>query len=154
VSGHMRSSPSAASRSALQRTPSLEACVAAADRWVRAQVVLLQLSGSRSQTCWYLHLPLWRCLETVQEPFSYPVRRFLHAQDWCRHHRCQRRGTRPVNGHHHRGWPSDLFSFLLGLELGGNPVDTCLYPWLTVRPVGCTPVTLYSTLYKLLCSCQ
>ncbi len=26
----------------------------------------------------------------------------------------------------------------------GSPVDTCLHPWLTVKPVGLTPVTLYS----------
>ncbi len=26
----------------------------------------------------------------------------------------------------------------------GSPVDTRLHPWLTVKPVGCTPVTLYS----------
>ncbi len=36
-------------------------------------------------------------------------------------------------------------------------MDTCLHPWSTVRPVGCTPITLYSTscIYsKLLCNCQ
>jgi hypothetical protein len=107
--------------------------------------VLLQPSGSRFQTCWFLHLPLRRRHETVPEPFSYQARRFLHARDWRRHHRCHRRGTRPVNGHRHRGWTSDLFSSRPRPELRGSPVDTCVVrtPLATVRPVGCTPPTLY-----------
>jgi hypothetical protein len=76
----MRSSPSAASGPAQQRLPSLAACVAAADCRVRAQAALLQPSGSSFQTCWFLCLPLRRRCKTVPEPFSYPVRRFLHAQ--------------------------------------------------------------------------
>ncbi len=73
----MRSSPSATSRPAWPRTPSPAAHVAAADCWVPAQAVLSQPSGSRFQTCWFLHLPLQRRHEMVPEPFSYPVRRFL-----------------------------------------------------------------------------
>jgi hypothetical protein len=134
-----RWSPSAASRLARPRTPRLAARVAAADRQVRTQAVLPQPSGSRFQTHWSLHLLLpWHCHETVPEPFSYPARRFLHARDRRRHHRCHRHGTRPVNGHRHRGWISDLFSQLRP-ELGGSPVDTCLHPWSAVRPAGCTP---------------
>ncbi len=98
-----RSSPSAASRSARQRTLSLAARVTAADRRVRAQAALPQPSGSRFQTRWSLRLLLRRCHEMVPEPFSYPARRFLHAQDLRHLHSLQRRGTRPVNGHHHRG---------------------------------------------------
>jgi hypothetical protein len=125
----MRWSPSAASRLARPRTPRLAALVAAADHRVHTQAVLLQLSGSHFQTCWFLHLLFWRCHETVPEPFSYPARRFLQAWDWRCHDRCHRRGTRPVNGHRHRGWTSDLFSSQLRPELGGSPVDTCLHPW-------------------------
>jgi hypothetical protein len=98
-----RSSPSAASRLARLWTPRLAARVAAADRRVHTQAVLPQPSGSRFQTRWFLHLPLRRCHETVPEPFSYPARRFLHARDRRRLHRCHRRSTRPVNGHRHRG---------------------------------------------------
>ncbi len=99
----MRSSPSAASRLARPGTPRLAARVAAADHRVRTQAVLPQPSGSRFQTRWFLHLPL-RCRhETVPEPFSYPARRFLHARDRRCLHRCHRGGTRPVNGHRHRG---------------------------------------------------
>ncbi len=116
-------------RLAWPQTPCLAARVAAADRRVRTQAVLLQPSGSRFPTHWFLHLLFRRRHETVPEPFSYPGRRFLHARDRQRHHRCHRRGTRPVNGHHHRGWTSDLFSSQPRPELGGNPVDTCLHPW-------------------------
>jgi transposase InsO family protein len=124
-----RSSPSVASRPARPRTPCLAVRVAMADRRVRAQVVLPQPRGSRFQTRWFLHLPLQRRHKTVPEPFSYPARRFLHARDWRRHHRCHKRSTRPVNGHRHRGWTSDLFSSRPRPELGGSPVDTCLHPW-------------------------
>jgi hypothetical protein len=124
-----RSSPSAASRLARPRTPRLAARVAAADRWVRTRAVLPQPSGSHFQTCWFLHLPLRRCHQIVPEPFSYPARRFLHTRDRWRHHRCHKRGTRPVNGHRHRGWTSDLFSSRPRPELGGSPVDTCAHPW-------------------------
>jgi hypothetical protein len=144
-SGHgARSSPSAASRPAQQRTPSLAARITAADCRVRTQAVLPQPNRSRFQTRWYLHLPIWRRLERVPEPFSYPAKRFLHARDWRRHHRLYRSGTHPVNGHRHRGLTSDLFSCQPRPELGGNPVDTCLHPWLKVKPDGCTPVNLYS----------
>ncbi len=106
-----RSSLSAASRLARPQTPCLAARVTAADCRVRTQAILLQPSRSRFQTRWSLHLPLRRHLETVPEPFSYPARRFLQARDRRRLHRCHRRGTRPINRHHHRGYTSDLFSF-------------------------------------------
>jgi hypothetical protein len=98
-----RSSPSAASRLARPRTPRLAARVTSADRWVRTQAVLPQPSGSLFQTHWFLHLPFQRRHEMVPEPFSYPARRFLHAWDRRRLHRCHRRGTCPVNRHHQRG---------------------------------------------------
>ncbi len=56
----------------------------------------------------------------VPEPFSYLARRFLLAREMRRHHRCHRRGTRPVNRHCHRGWTSDLFSSQPRPELGGS----------------------------------
>ncbi len=90
-----RSSPSPASRPARLRTPSLAACVAAADRRVRAQAALPQPSGSHFHTCWSLHLLLWRSHETVPEPFSYPASKFLHTQDQdqpCLH----KRSTHPT----------------------------------------------------------
>jgi hypothetical protein len=124
-----RLSLSAASRLAQPRTPRLAARVTAADRRFRTQAILLQPSRSRFQTRWFLHLLLQCHHETVPEPFSYPARRFLHARGRWRHHRCHRRGTRPVNGHHHRGWTSDRLSCRPRLELGGSPVDTCLHPW-------------------------
>jgi hypothetical protein len=82
-SGHVTStSPSAASRLAQPRTTRLAAHLAAADRQVHAQPVLPQPSGSHFQTRWFLHLPLLRRRhEMVLEPFSYPVRRFLHARE-------------------------------------------------------------------------
>jgi hypothetical protein len=99
-SGHgTRSSMSAPSSPVWPRTPSLAACVAAADHRVCAQAVLPQPSRSRFQTRWFLHLPLRRHLETVLEPFSYQARRFLHARDRWHHHRFHRSGTHPVNGH-------------------------------------------------------
>jgi transposase InsO family protein len=99
-----RWSPSVALRPAWPRTPRLAVRVATADRRARALAVSLQPSGSRSQTHWSLHLlHLWRRHETVPEPFSYLARRFLHARDRRRLHRCHRRGTRPVNGHRQRG---------------------------------------------------
>jgi hypothetical protein len=132
-------------RYARQHTPSLAARITAADRRVCTRAVLPQPSGSCFQTCWYLHIPLRRSLKTVLEPFSFLARRFLHVQDWRRHHRCHRRGNRPVNGHSDRGWTSDLFSFQPRPELGGSPADICLHPWSMFRPVRCTPVTLYNT---------
>jgi hypothetical protein len=90
----MRWLPSAASRLARPRTPRLAACIAAADRRVRAQAVLPQPSRSRFQTRCFLHPPLLRRHHaTVLEPFSYPVRRFLHAQDRQHLHSLHRRGT-------------------------------------------------------------
>jgi hypothetical protein len=123
-----RSLPSAASRFVRPRMPRLAARVAAAGRRVRTQAALPPPSGSRFQTRWFLHLPARRRHETVPEPFSYLARRFLHARDQRRLHRCHRRGTRPVNGHRLRGWTSDLFSFQPRPELGGSPVDTCQHP--------------------------
>jgi hypothetical protein len=107
---------------------------------------------------WFLHRPLWRRHVTVLEPFSYLMRRFLHARDQRRLHRCHRRGTCPVNGHRHGGWTSDLFSSQPRPELRRSPVDTCLHPWSAVRHAGCTPAPLDSTctvpVYKLLCNCK
>jgi hypothetical protein len=145
-----RLSPSAASRHAWLRTPRLAARVAAADLWVRTQVVLPQLSRSRFQTSRFLHRLLQRCHETVPELFSYPTRRFLHAWDWQRHHRCHRHGTHHVKGH--RGTATEVglgpltsFPPSQGQSLG-EPCGHLPTPPM-VRPVGCTPITLY-------CKCQ
>jgi hypothetical protein len=120
---------SAASRLAQPRASRLAARVAAVDRRARAQAVWPQPSGSRSQTRWSLHLPLHRRRHaTVPEPFSYPVRRFLHTRDRRRLHSLHRRGTRLVNGHRPRGWTSDLFSSQPRPELGGSPVERWLHP--------------------------
>jgi hypothetical protein len=143
-----KSSPSAASRLARPRTPRLAARVAAADRRVCTQAVLPQPSGSRFQTRCFLHLPLRRCQETVLEPFSYPSRRFLG------HHMCHKRGTRPVNGHRHRGWTTDLFSSRPRPELGGSPVDTCVHPWRRSDQLGVLHQPCTAFVYKLLCNCQ
>ncbi len=98
----MRWLPSAALR--LPRTPRLAARVAEADRRARAQAALPQPSGSCSRTRWSLHLLLLRRRHvSVPEPFSYPARRFLHAQDRRRLHSLHRRGTHLVNGHRPRG---------------------------------------------------
>ncbi len=92
--GHgMRSSPSATLRPARQRMPRLAARIAATDPWVHTQAVLPPPSGSCLQTRWFLRLPPWRCHKTVPEPFSYPTRRFFHAQDRLRLHSLHRRGT-------------------------------------------------------------
>ncbi len=147
----MRWLPSAALRLARPRMPRLAARVATADRRACAQAVLPQPSGSRSQTRCSLHLLLLRRHhETVPEPFSYPARRFLHAQDRQCHHRCHRRGTCPVNGHRHRGWTSDLFSSQPRPELGGSPVDTCLHPYWPSNQLGCTHHPCTVPVYKLL----
>jgi hypothetical protein len=75
-----------------------------ADRRARVQVVLLQPSGSRFQTRWFLHFLLLRHHhETVLEPFSYLARRFLHAWDRWHLYTLHRPGNRPVNWHHPRG---------------------------------------------------
>ncbi len=145
---HAWLSPSAASRLARLRTPRL------ADRQVHTQAVLPQPSGSCFQTRWFLHLPL-RCRhKTVPETFSYPARRFLHARDQRRHHRCHRRGTRLVNGHRHRGWTSDLFSSRPRPELGGSPVDTCVHPWRRSDQLGVLHQPCTASVYKLLCNSQ
>ncbi len=149
-----RSSPSAASRLAQPRTPRLAACVAAADRRVLTQAVLPQPSGSRFQTRWFLHLPLRRLYSLVPEPFSYPARRFLHARERRRHHRCHRHNTCPVNGHRHRGWTSDLFFSQPRPELGGSPVDTCVHPWRQSDQLGVLHQPCTASVYKLLCICQ
>jgi hypothetical protein len=141
--GHKtRSLPSAASRPARQWTPSLAARDAVADRRVGAQAALLQPSRSCFLTCWFLHLPLWRCHKTVPELFSYPARRFLHTRDRRRLHR---HSTCPVNRHHQRGWTSDLSSFQQRPEVGGEPCGELPTPLVTVKPVRHTLATLYST---------
>jgi hypothetical protein len=89
--------------------PRLAARVAAADCRARAQAVLPQPSGSRSQTRCSLHLlVLQRRHVTVPEPFSYPARRFLYARDRRLLHSLHRHGTHLINGHRPRGWTSDL----------------------------------------------
>jgi hypothetical protein len=103
--------PSAALRLARPRTPRLAARIATVDRRVRAQAVLPQPSGSRSQTHWSLHLLLLlRCHVTVPEPFSFPARWFLHTWELRCLHSLHRHGTCLVNRHRPRGWTSDLFS--------------------------------------------
>ncbi len=62
-------------------------------------------------------------------PFSYPVRRFLHAWDRRHLHSLHKRCTHPVSGHCPSGWTSDLLSSQLRPELGGSPVESCLRPW-------------------------
>jgi hypothetical protein len=115
-----RWSLSATLRLARPRTPCLAACVATADRRVHAQAFLPQLTGSRFQTRWFLHLPLLRRHHAmVLELFSYPARRYLHARDRRRLHSLHRRGTRFVKGHRTRDWTSDLFSSQLGQSSGG-----------------------------------
>ncbi len=125
-----RWSPSATLRLAQPQTPRLAARVASADCQVCTLVVLPQPNRSRSQTRWYLHLPLLRrSHETVPELFSYPARRFWHARDWWHLHSLHRHGTRLVNRHRPRGWTSDLFSSQPRPELGGRPVESWLHPW-------------------------
>ncbi len=119
---------------------------ATADRQAHAQAVLPQPSGSRFQTHWFLHLLLlWRHHKTILEPFSYPVRRFLHAREWRRLHRLHRPGTRPV-----RGWTSDLFSFQPRPELGGSPVESWLRPWWPSNQLGVLHHLCTVPVYKLL----
>jgi hypothetical protein len=126
----MRWSPLAALRLAWPWMPRLAACVATADSRARAPAVLPQPSGSHFPTPWFLCLLLHRrCHAMVSELFSYPARRFLHAQDQRRLHSLHRRSTCPVSGHSPRGWTSDLFSPQLRPELGGSPVKSCQRPW-------------------------
>ncbi len=125
--------------------PCLAARHTAADRRTHAQAILPQPRGSRFQTHWFLHLLLLQhCHETVQEPFSYLARRFLHLLDWRHLHSLNRRGTRPVNGHHPRGWTSDLFSSQLRPDLRGAlwraayaPGDGQISPAYSSQPVQC-----------------
>jgi hypothetical protein len=125
-SGHgMRSLPSAASRPVRQWKPRLATRVTTADNRVRVQTVLPQPSRSRFQTCWFLRLLRHKL---VPEPFSFPVRRLLHARTGGTF-TASRRGTRPINGHCPRGWTYDLFSFQPRPELRGSPVESCLRPW-------------------------
>jgi hypothetical protein len=71
-------SPSVASRPAWKQTPHLAVRDAAADLRARTQAVPPPPSGSRFQTCWFLHL--LRCRQaTVQEPFFRSRTSFLHA---------------------------------------------------------------------------
>jgi hypothetical protein len=121
--------PSAAPRLACPQTPCQAARVATADRQIRNQADMLQPSGSRFQTCWFLHLPLRRRHETVPAPFSYPARRFLHARAW-----------RPIKGATDAvpipstGTPTEVGPMTSsppgrGQILGGSTEDTCLHPW-------------------------
>ncbi len=71
-------SPSAASRPARKRTPHLAVRDAAADLRASTQAVPPPPSGSRFQTCWFVHLLLCR-QATVQEPFFRSRTSFLHA---------------------------------------------------------------------------
>jgi hypothetical protein len=96
----MRSSLSAVSRPARLRTPSLAGrgrpqglhpSGPAATKQVSFSDLLV---SSPSSLCRH---------EMVPERFSYPARRFLHARDRRRLHSLHRRGTRPVDGHRHRG---------------------------------------------------
>ncbi len=140
-----RTSQSAALRPARQLTPCLAARHTAADRRTHAQAVLPQPRGSRFQTHWFLHLLLLQhCHETVPEPFSYLARRFLHLLDRRHLHSLNRRGTRPVNGHHPRGWTSDLFSSQPRPDLRGAlwraayaPGDGQISPAYSSQPVQC-----------------
>jgi hypothetical protein len=60
--------------------------------------------------------------------------------------RCHRCSTHPVNGHRHRGWTSDLFSYQPAeARAQGEPCGHLPTALATVRPVGCTPITLYCT---------
>ncbi len=113
-----------------QLTGQLSARIVPRQRRSRTSKVLANFFTMVSTESSSFHLLLLRrCHETVPEPFSYLARRFLHDRDRRRHHRCHRRGTRPVNGHRHKGWTSDLFSSEPKSELGGSPVDTCLHPY-------------------------
>jgi hypothetical protein len=109
---------------------SLAARVATADCLARAQAVLPQPSGSHFQTRWFLRLLLHRRrYVTVLEPFSYPVRRFLHTRDQRHLHSLHKHSTRPVSGHCPRGWTSDLFSSQLRPELTSTGLNLicCLF---------------------------
>jgi hypothetical protein len=141
-----RSSPSAASRPARPQTPSLAGRIAAADCRVCSQAVVLQPSRSCFQTSWFLHLPLRR--RNGPGTVFLPGKEVFARRDRRCHHRLHRRGTRPINGHCHRGWISDLFFFQPRPELWGSPEETCLHSWWTVAPVGCTPVILYCSCIK------
>ncbi len=78
---------------------------------------------------WFLRLLLpRRHPTTVPEPFSYPVKKFLHARDQRRLHSLHRHSTHPVSGHRPRGWTSDLFSSQPRPELVVSPVESCLCP--------------------------
>jgi hypothetical protein len=85
-----RSSPPATSNPALTRKLSRAVRNAVADRpalaWWPSQpppdaAVLLPPSRPHFQTCWFLHLYIRTSHDTVQEPFSHPEQRFLHALD-------------------------------------------------------------------------
>jgi hypothetical protein len=138
---------SAALRLARPRTPRLAACVTVADRWVHAQAVLPQPSGSRSQTRWSLHLLLlWRCHVTVPEQFSYLARRFctpgtggafIASTDAIP---VSSMGTAPEVGHLTSSPPSRGQS-------SGEPYGELATSLLTVKPVGVYSTTLVQYLY-------
>jgi hypothetical protein len=126
--------------------PRLAAWVAVTHHHTRAQAVLTQPSRSRFQTCWFLHLLFHRRPHaTVPESFFYPARRFLHAQNLHGLHSLHRRNTCPVSGHRPGVWTSDLFSSQPRPEFVGSPVESCLQPLETVKPVWHTLVIVYST---------
>ncbi len=128
-SGHETRWPSSAAlRPARQQTPSLAACVTAADRQAHAQAVLPQPSGSRFQTHWFLHLLLpWR--HPVPDPFSYTARRFLHARDRQCLHSLHKRSTCPVTGTAPEVGPLTSSPPGRCQSSGGSPMESCLSPW-------------------------
>ncbi len=168
-----RSSPSAAWRPALPRTPCPAARSAAANHRASTQAVPPRPNAQTAPlrpneypllTPWPLHLQRRR-RETVPEPFSYPARRFLHARDRRRHQRLHSSGIRRASGIRHasgirrdirnasglrlRGWTSDLSFSQPRPELGGSPVETgfVLLYRRTAAP-WCLLCTVYSPSYK------
>jgi hypothetical protein len=125
--GHeTRSSPSAASRPAQWRTPSLAARVATADTQVCAQAALLQPSGSHFQTCWFLYLPLRHCHKMVPEPFSYPAMRFCKPGTVGAF--TASTDAVPVLSTGTAKEVGPLFSSPSRPEFGGSPLESCLCP--------------------------
>jgi hypothetical protein len=116
-----RSSPSAASRLARPRTPRLAARVTAAGCRVLTQVVLLQPSGSRFQTRWFLYFSSGAAMRGPGTVFLPGEEVFARPGPAAPSQVTQTR--------YHRGWTSDLFSSRPRPELGGSPVDTCVNPW-------------------------
>ncbi len=142
-----------------QRTPRPAACITASDRRVHAQAVPPQPSRSHLQTRWFLRLLLWCCHKTAPELFSYPARRFSHAQNQQCLHSLHRHSTGPVNGYGQRGLTSDRFSFQPRPELGRSPVESLLHSWdsqtspaYSSNPVQYLFINCYVTANKLVLS--